>query len=93
MSGCRKRLNSTSPSAPAWSSRSAISPVELKYGLSLTATGTVTAPLTGQDLDVPLLDVAAGDVRVAGHVVDVQLDRRGAGILHRRGVARPSRRA
>src|SRR5450755_105777 len=46
ISGCRKRLNRTSASAPASSSRSAISPAELKYGPSLTATGTVTAPLT-----------------------------------------------
>ena len=46
MSGCRKRLNRTSASAPASSRRSAISPIELKYGLSLIATGTVTAALT-----------------------------------------------
>ena len=60
MSGCRKRLNSTRPSAPASSRRSAISPVELKYGPSFTATGTLTAALTlAQDLDVPLLDLAA----------------------------------
>jgi hypothetical protein len=46
MSGCRNRLNSTSPSAPARSRRRAISAVALKYGLSFTATGTVTASLT-----------------------------------------------
>src|SRR5664279_1687254 len=46
MSGWRKRLNSTSPSAPASSNRSAISLVELKCGLSLTATGTDTVSLT-----------------------------------------------
>jgi hypothetical protein len=43
MSGCRNRLNSTRPSAPASSRRCAISPVELKKGLNLTATGIVTA--------------------------------------------------
>ena len=39
---------------------------------------------------MPLLDVAAGDARVAGQVVDVQLDRGGAGILHRPGVVDPA---
>jgi hydrogenase maturation protein HypF len=39
---------------------------------------------------VPLLDVPAGEVRVAGDVVDVQLDRGRAGILHRPGVGRPA---
>ena len=39
---------------------------------------------------MPLLDVAAGDPRVAGQVVDVQLDRGGAGILHRPGVVDPA---
>ena len=43
-----------------------------------------------QDVDVALLDVAAGDVRVAGEVVDVQLDRGGAGILHRARVVGPA---
>ena len=37
-----------------------------------------------------LLDVAAGDVRVAGEVVDVQLDRGGAGVLHRARVVASS---
>ena len=84
-------MKSTSASAPASSSRSAISPVELKYGLSLTATGTLTVLLDPlQDVDVPLLDVAARDVRVAGEVVDVQLDRGGAGILHRPGIVDPA---
>lgn len=46
MSGCRNRLNNTSPSAPARSSRRAMSAVALKYGLSFTATGMVTASLT-----------------------------------------------
>ena len=90
MSGCRKRLNSTSPSAPASSSRSAISPVELKYGLSLTATGTLTTALTVlEDVDVALLDVAAGKLRITGEVVDVQLDRGGAGLLQRGRVVGP----
>ena len=62
MSGCRNRLNSTRPSAPAPSSRSAISPVELKYGLSFTATGTLTTALTVvRIVDVALLHVAAGE--------------------------------
>ena len=43
-----------------------------------------------QDVDVPLLDVAARDARVAGEVVDVQLDRGGAGVLHRPGVVGPA---
>ena len=86
-------MNSTSPSAPASSSRIAISPIELKCGLSFTATGTDTASLTcAQDLDVPVLDVAPAGVRVAGHEVDVELDRRGSGILHRAGEARPAAR-
>ena len=46
MSGCRNLLNSTNASAPASSRRTAISPMALKYGLSLTATGTLTASLT-----------------------------------------------
>ena len=37
-----------------------------------------------------LLDVAARDVRTAGEVVDVQLDRGGAGVLHRAGVTGPA---
>ena len=76
MSGCRNRLNRTSALVPAWSSRKAISPVELKWGLSFTATGMVTLVLTVvEDVDVPLLDIVAGDVWITGHVVDVQLDR------------------
>ena len=43
-----------------------------------------------QDVDVALLDVAARDVRVAGQVVDVQLDRGGAGVLHRPRVVGPA---
>jgi len=39
-------LNSTSASAPASSSALAIEPMALKNGLSLTATGTVTAAFT-----------------------------------------------
>ncbi len=37
-----------------------------------------------------LLDVPAGRVRVAGEVVDVQLDRSGSRILHRTRVVRPA---
>ena len=91
MSGCRKRLKSTSPSAPASSSRRAISPVELKCGPSFTATGTVDRVLdAGEDIDVALLDVPARDARAAGQVGDVQLDRGGAGILHRPRVVGPA---
>ena len=43
-----------------------------------------------QDIDVPLLDVAARDVRVSGEVVDVQLDRGRARVLHRPGVVDPA---
>ena len=90
MSGWRNRLNSTSPSAPASSNRSAISPVELKCGLELHRHRHGHRVLDPrQDVDVALLDIPAGDVRVAGKVVDVQLDRGGAGILHRPGVAGP----
>jgi hypothetical protein len=39
---------------------------------------------------VPLLDLAAGDMRVAGYVVDVQLDRRGARVFHIARVASPA---
>ena len=52
MSVCRNRLNSTSPSAPAWSSMVAISPGELKYGPILTATGIRTAALTARRISV-----------------------------------------
>ena len=94
MSGCRKRLNSTSASAPASSSRSAISPMELKYGLELDRDRHGDRGLDAlQDVDVALLDVAAGDARVAGQVVDVQLDRGGAGVLHRARVVGPAVRA
>jgi sulfhydrogenase subunit alpha len=43
-----------------------------------------------QDVDMPLLDLAAGDARVAWYVVDVQLDRRGARVLHRPRVTGPA---
>ena len=46
----------------------------------------------GQDVDVPLLDIAARDARVAGEVVDVQLDRGCAGLLHRAGIVGPATR-
>ena len=42
-----------------------------------------------QDIDVTLFDLAAGDLGITGEVVDVQLDRGGAGVLHRAGVFRP----
>ena len=45
-----------------------------------------------QDVDVALLDVAAGGARVAGEVVDVQLDRGRAGLLHRARVVDPAAR-
>ena len=50
----------------------------------MTATGTSTAALTAEDVDVAILDRTAGGVPVAGKVVDVQLDGRRAGFLHRR---------
>ncbi len=43
-----------------------------------------------QDIDGPLLHIAPRDVRIAGEVVDVQLDRRGAGLLHGAGVIDPA---
>ncbi len=43
-----------------------------------------------EDLDVALFDVAAGGPRIVGHVVDVELDRRGAGLLERVRVLRSS---
>ena len=93
MSGCRNRLKSTSPSAPASSSRSAISPVELKYGRELDRHRHGHRVLDArQDVEVALLDVAAGGMRVAREVVDVQLDRGGAGVLHRPGVVGPAAR-
>ena len=62
MSGCMKRLNSTRASAPASSSGVTISPVELKYGLSFTATGMVTALFTRSRISTwRLFDLAAGD--------------------------------
>jgi hypothetical protein len=46
MSVCMNLLNSTRPAAPAWSSRTAISPNELKNGATFTATGTPATALT-----------------------------------------------
>ena len=94
MSGCMKRLNSTRPSAPARSSRRAISPGELKYGPSLTATGMLHRRLDrGEDLDVAAARrPAAPDQRVTGQVVDVQLDRGGARLLHGGRVVGPAAR-
>jgi hypothetical protein len=43
-----------------------------------------------QDVDVPLLDLAAGDVRVARYVVDVQLDRGGARCIARAALVQPA---
>ena len=84
-------MNSTSASAPASSSRSAISPVELKYGLSLTATGTLTASLTRVRTSTCRCSTSRPEMsRVAGEVVDVQLDRGSAGILHRPGIVGPA---
>ena len=58
--------------------------------MSLTATGTVTARLdVSEDVDVALFDVAAGDLGVAGEVVDVEFDRGRAGVLHRARVLGP----
>jgi hypothetical protein len=62
-------LKSTRPSAPAWSSRSAISPTELKCGPSLTATRhghRVFDP--AQDVDVPPLDLAAWSAGSPGYL-------------------------
>ena len=39
MSGWKKRLNSTRPSAPASASRTPMLPIALKYGPTLTAKG------------------------------------------------------
>jgi hypothetical protein len=43
-----------------------------------------------EDIDVAFLHVAAGDARVTREVVDVQLDRGGACVLHQASVVRPS---
>ena len=65
--------------------------MELKYGPSLTATGMRHFVLHGLDqVDVLLLDLLAGDVGVDRDVVDVQLQRVGAGLLHLLGVAEPA---
>ncbi len=50
MRGCRKRLNSTRPSAPASISRNAKLPTLEKCGDSFTATGTSTAPVTASTI-------------------------------------------
>ena len=93
MSGWRKRLKRTSPSAPASSSRNASSPVELKYGASLTATGTVTASLTRAKMSRWRCSTSRPEVCGSpGQVVDVQLDRGRAGVLHRHGVVGPTAR-
>jgi hypothetical protein len=41
---------------------------------------------------VALFDVAAGNVRIAGQIVDVQFDGGRTGILHRSGVSGPTAR-
>ena len=48
MSGCKKRLKSTSPSAPASARRRAMLAIELKYGPTLTASGIVTTSRTAR---------------------------------------------
>ncbi len=93
ISGCRKRLNSTSASAPASSRRRAISPGELKKGLSLTATGTVTAALTRSRMSIWRCSTSRPEISgLTGEVVDVQLDRGRAGAPASRGRNRSSLR-
>ena len=52
MSGCRNRLNMTSPSAPAAASRSIMLPGAEKNGSTLTATGMSMASLTAETISM-----------------------------------------
>ena len=67
MSGCRKRLNITRPSAPASHRDVATSPKLLKYGDSFTATGMFTTSFTARRISTwrsstsrPVIDVSPG---------------------------------
>ena len=62
MSGWRNRLNRTSASAPAASSRSAMLPTDEKYGLSFTATGISTADVTARRISRCRSSTSAPDV-------------------------------
>ena len=91
MSGWRKRLKSTSPSAPASTSRLAMWPIELKYGPTFTASGMEIDCFTAATRSTyRVFDVAAGHVQIGGDEVDVQLQGVGPGVLHQPGVADPA---
>ena len=64
MSGWRKRLKSTSPSAPASTSRLAMLPMALKYGPDLHGQRDRDRLLhRGHQIEIAGLDVAAAHVR------------------------------
>ena len=93
MSGWKKRLNRTRPSAPAATSRLAMLGSELKNGPILTASGIDDRLPDGlHQLEVLVLDVAPRSVGVGGHEVDVQLQGIGAGLLDHAWRSGPSRR-
>ena len=67
MSGWRKRLNSTRPSAPVLTSRLAMLAIELKYGPDLDGQGNGNCPTdAGNQVEVLVLDLAGRHVEVGG---------------------------
>ena len=91
MSGWKKRLNNTSPSAPASASRRPMLAIALKYGPTFTANGIEIDSFTAAtSSEIAGFHVPAGHVRVGGDEVDVQLQGVGPGVLHHLGVADPA---
>ena len=93
MSGCRKRLKSTSAFTPSSSNFSATLAKEVKYGESLRAMGMFTALRTERTASMHRFSMsAAGDGGVGPHRVDVHLDAVGAGVLEPLRVLAPAPR-
>ena len=66
-------------------------PIELKYGESFSATGIFTAALyRAHDLDVVRFDVLAAHRRIGRDEMNVELERRRAGLFEPRGIIDPT---
>ena len=91
MSGCRNRLKSTRPSAPAAASRRRDRAGRAEPGRELDRDRDRHHRLHArEDLDVAILDRRPPTRRRRRDVVDVQLDRGGARLLQRVRVRRPA---